>query len=112
MLHQRLLLLNTYRSSLINISSLTYSCPSISNEDKTLLAAFNANIAKIFGDMATTSSLKEEVSNLTTVSNDCTLPVDAKSNEVSNFQSKGRVDINRGNFVITNSNQIIPDFES
>lgn len=68
MLHQRLLLLNTYRSSLINISSLTYSCPSISNEDKAILAAFNAKIAKILGDMVTKSSSKEEVSNLTTVS--------------------------------------------
>lgn len=59
-----------------------------------------------------TSSMKEEVSNLTAISKDCISPVDAKSNEVSNFQSKGRANINRGNFVITNANQIITDYEN
>lgn len=114
MLRQRLLLLNAYRSSLINISSLSYYSPSISIADKALLTAFNTNMARISGEITQNSplSMKEEISNLTAISKDCILPVNAKSNEVSNFQSEGRVNINYGNFVMNNSKQIITDYEN
>lgn len=62
--------------------------------------------------MTATSSLKEEVANLTAVWKDSSLPIDSKSNEVSSFQSNERIDINRGNFVVANSKQIITDFEN
>ena len=71
-------------------------------------------MARISSEMTQDSTLstKEEVSNFTDVSKNCILPVDSISTEVNNFQSKGRTNINRGNFVANNVNQIVTDYEN
>jgi hypothetical protein len=111
LLEQRKMLLNTYKSSLFDLTNTHYTCPPIDSNDRPSFTSFNQNINQKFTDLAevaqkattdNNSTLKDEINSLLPYVKTANLPVDAKSEEVGsgNYQIQNNININSGKLVM------------